>query len=119
MSLSCYQYNKHKTKLKLCGFYNKKSFIFKILKSNFVSGKFLKVRSSINHPWGRGLTTNLGLISSAVLTFIGHKQTNGHHDKQSIEILHNTLQVYRVLTFFQRRLYGIYTVCFLIFMVQQ
>jgi len=46
-------------------------------KSNFVRGKFLKIWSSINLPWGQARPQNkFGSIGSAVLTFTGYKQTN-------------------------------------------
>ena len=67
---------------KNCGF----SKIFKIWwKSNFVGGKFLKFWSFINLPWGQErFHTKLGLIGSAVLTFIGYERTDRHPNEQSI-----------------------------------
>ena len=49
-------------------------------KSNFVRGKFLKIRSSITLPLGHAILARP--IGSAVLTFIGHKQTRKHLDMQ-------------------------------------
>ena len=57
------------------------------MKSNFVGGQFLKVWSSIGLPRGMwGPTKTLCPIGSAVLAFIGYKQTNKHPDKQSMHI---------------------------------
>ena len=65
------------TKQKFCGF--KKYFVDfqNFQKSNFVRSKFLKIRPSITFPGvTQGPTKVLGPIGSAVLTFIGHKQTD-------------------------------------------
>ena len=54
------------------------------LKSNFDGGKFLKIRSTIPLPGvTRGYTKNLGPIGSAVLTFIGYKQTDKQTNRQT------------------------------------
>ena len=47
-------------------------------KSNFVTGKFLKIRSSRNHSWGRVRSHKKIWAQSVqqVLEFIGHKQTS-------------------------------------------
>ena len=53
-------------------------------KSNFDGGKFLKINYPKIFPGvTRDPTKNLGLIGSAVLTFIEYKQTNQHHDRQA------------------------------------
>ena len=51
-------------------------------RSNFDGDKYLKFWSFINLPRGHGCPTKkLGPIGSAVLTFIGYKQTDKHHNK--------------------------------------
>ena len=51
-----------------------------IQKSNFVRGSFLKIRSSINLPWGHlGPHKKFGPNGSAVLTFIGHLDTQAKY----------------------------------------
>ena len=65
----CYLLTNNKNK-KFRGFSKKKFVDFQnFQKSNFDGGKFLKIWSSINLPWGqRDPTKNLGPITSAVLT---------------------------------------------------
>ena len=54
-------------------------------KSNFAIGKFLKFRSSINLTRGHVIShTKFRSIGSAVLTFIGYKQTNTQTSKVDI-----------------------------------
>ena len=59
----------------------------KFSKLLFVRGKFLKIQSSINHPWCHVRShKKLGPIGLAVLTFIGFKQTNTQTNKVYIDI---------------------------------
>ena len=76
---------KQRTKKKISRIFKKKFVDFQnFQKSNFDGGKFLKIWSSINLPWGHVMThKNLGLIVSAVLTFIGYKQTEKQTDRQA------------------------------------
>jgi len=46
----------------------------KLSKSNFVRGKFWKIRSTLVISWGHARLKKLGPIGSAVLAFIGYKQ---------------------------------------------
>ena len=51
----------------------------KFSKIEFGYKQTLKIWSSINLPWGPARShKKVGPIGSAVLTFIGHKQTNKH-----------------------------------------
>ena len=73
---------------KFCGFLKKNSRIFKNLNS-FTKLKTLKKHlflflSFINLPCGHVMShKKFGLIGTAVLTFIGYKQTNRHPDRQA------------------------------------
>ena len=70
--------NIEKQRKKSHGFYKTNSWILKIFwKSNFVRG-FHKKDGVTQDP-----TTNLCPNGSAVLTFIGYKQTDKHTDRQA------------------------------------
>jgi len=81
-------YTLQKEMKKFSDFIKKKSWIFfqNYLNRILLRDKFLKIRSSINLPW-RHLKSHkkMGLIGSAVLTFMGYKQTDRQTSKVYID----------------------------------
>ena len=59
-------------------------------KSNFDGGKFLKIWSSINLPWGH---------ARAVLTFIGYKQTEKQTDRQ-VKFIYRLFYIVRFANYY-------------------
>ncbi len=58
--------------------------ILNLMTIKLFGGKFLKFWSFINFPWDHVMfLQNLGPVGSAVLTFIGCKQTDRQTDKQT------------------------------------
>ena len=73
-------FDKTKNNLRILNFF---SLIFKI----WLKYKFFETMFCNSDPWVMwGPTQNLDLIGSAVLTFIGYKQTNKQTEKKSIYI---------------------------------
>ena len=83
-----------KTKKKVRESYQKIVDFQNLMKIEFCQRLFFAILTIHNLPWGhvRSHKKNLCPIGSAVLTFIGYKQTDRHHDKQRIYIQINPLQ---------------------------